>query len=461
MTAINTNLGALQAMNDLQRSNATLSTALERLSSGLKINRAADNPAGLIISELLRTQQASLSQAISNTERATNVIATAEGALTEVNTLLRSIRTLTVEAASSGSLTPDEIAANQLQIDSAVASVTRIANATAFGDLNLLNGALDYTVSGVTASEIVDLTVNQATIGASALTLKVVVTDSATQATVGGIWTVTARTLEIAGNVGSEVFAFGASATLSQAVYAINQRSDATGVSAAASGTTALIMTAAEYGSEGFVSVDVLHGSLTMSAGSYATGTDAEGHVSGFSAVGRGNVLSVNAPGLDVDLTVAAGFSGSSTFYVTGGGAQFQLGSEINSIQSINIGIQSTTAGRLGSEVGKLSDIITGGAYSLVSGNAATAAEIIDAAIADVSNLRGRLGAFQLNTLETNTNSLRVSLQNVTASESTIRDADFAVETSNLTRAQILVNAGISVLGMANTTPTNVLGLLR
>jgi flagellin len=128
----------------------------------------------------------------------------------------------------------------------------------------------------------------------------------------------------------------------------------------------------------------------------------------------------------------------------------------------VNLGIESIAASKLGNaDVGFLSDMVTGGTATLVGGDSAAASHIIEVAIRQVSILRGRLGAFERNTLDTNMNSLSVALENVTASESTIRDADFAQETAALTRAQILTQAGTSVLATANTTPQSVLSLLQ
>jgi flagellin len=126
------------------------------------------------------------------------------------------------------------------------------------------------------------------------------------------------------------------------------------------------------------------------------------------------------------------------------------------------MGIPSIAATNLGSaEVGYLSDLLSGGSASLISGNMTTASSIIESAVKQISILRGRLGAFEKNTLDTNVNSLTVALENVTSSESSIRDADFAEETSNMTRAQILVQAGTTVLSTANSMPKNVLSLLQ
>ena len=156
------------------------------------------------------------------------------------------------------------------------------------------------------------------------------------------------------------------------------------------------------------------------------------------------------------------GSGNTTSFAITGGGAMFQLGPHINTSEQTSIGIKSIVASRLGStDVGFLNEVATGGAYSLVSGEAGNAAPIIEEAIKQIATLRGRLGAFERNTLDTNINALRITLENVTSSESSIRDADFAQETANLTRSQILVKAGTSVLGIANQTPQSVLSLLQ
>src|SRR3954468_20459390 len=149
MSRINTNVQSLYAQRGLGRSQQTLNTTLQRLSTGLKINSGADDPAGLIASQQLKSEIAGITQAVSNSQRANNVIATAEGALTEVSSLLQSVKGLIVQAANSGAMSADEIKANQLQLDSAVQSITRISETTTFAGLHLIDGSLDYLTSGV------------------------------------------------------------------------------------------------------------------------------------------------------------------------------------------------------------------------------------------------------------------------------------------------------------------------
>ena len=155
--------------------------------------------------------------------------------------------------------------------------------------------------------------------------------------------------------------------------------------------------------------------------------------------------------------------AGSSTdlqFDITGGGAVFQLGPEIVSNQQSRIGIKAVNSGTLGGVNGRLYELRSGNAKALAA-DATGAAKIVDETITKVTELRGRLGAFQRTTLETNINSLSDTVINLTEAESSIRDADFAAESAQLTRAQILVQSGTAVLGIANQNPQNVLGLLR
>src|SRR3989442_4844584 len=128
MSRINTNIASLQGINRLTRNQADLALRLQRLSTGLRINSGKDAPAGLIASETLRSEISGIHQAIDNSQRAGNVINTAEGALSEVSALLLEVQGLTNQAANTGALSPEEIKANQLQVDAILASVNRISN---------------------------------------------------------------------------------------------------------------------------------------------------------------------------------------------------------------------------------------------------------------------------------------------------------------------------------------------
>ena len=486
MSRINTNVAALIAQHNLGKSNSSLQVSLQRLSTGLQINRGADNPAGLIVSERLRSEISGVTGAIDNVERASNVLATTEAALSEVSDLLTSVKSLIVQAANTGAFSKAEIAANQLQIDSAVESISRIAATTSFAGLKLLNGSLDYLVSGVNSSQITDIHVFGANFGtASTIPVTVEVLNSAQNAglfisgnTVGAPGALLSSvTVELQGTKGAQVLSFVSGTALSAVVFAVNQSTDATGVSAslvnATNQTSGLVLNSTAFGSDAFVSVrkiqkganfqtyDRQNGVATVRD----TGQDVLALVNGNLALGAGSDISVHSSNLNMQLhlTNAAAQSASTyNFTLTGGGANYQVGPSVNSSQQIGFGVQSVAASNLGTAAGGyLNTIATGGDNSLVNDKARQASEIVDQAIDQVSNLRGRLGAFERNTLQTTLRSSQIALENLTSSQSQIRDTDFAAETSKLSRAQILQNAGTSTLALANSSSQSVLRLLQ
>lgn len=472
MARINTNVASLTAQRGLNKSQNLLNSTLQRLSSGLRINRGADDPAGLIASEGLRSEIAGINQAIDNSSRASNVISTAEGALSEVASLLLNVKDLVVEAANSGALSAEEIKANQLQVDSAVESITRISNTTTFAGLKLLNGSLDYLTSGVSTASIKSLGISQANFGtATSIPVEINVVTSARPADIQFRASAIGAsvTLEVAGTEGVDVLTFTSGTKASAIAFAVNRISDSTGVTAVALGAASgVAFKSAGFGSKSFVSVTAQSGTFntvdaTGAAKARGVGRDAVATVNGALTVGDGLSIKLNTTSLDLDVTLAETFGQANTkFAITGGGALFQLGPQVNTNQQVNIGIGSVAASKLGdNNVGFLNDIVTGGNSTLVGGDPGPASRIVERAIRQVAVLRGRLGAFEKNTLDTNVNSLSVALENVTASESTIRDADFARETAELTRAQILTQAGTSVLATANSSPQSVLSLLQ
>ena len=475
MSRINTNVSSLTAQLGLAQSQRTLSSTLRHLSTGLRINSGADDPAGLIASESLKSEIAGINSAVSNSQQATNVISTAEGALNEISSLLTNIKQLTVQAANTGAMSPDEIAANQLQVDSSIESVTRIANSTTFAGLHLINGNLDYLTSGVNTAQISAMGIHQAHLGNNPfMPVQVNVLTSARTADLEfkSSAIVSSVTLEIAGNTGVQTLTFTSGTAVSAIAFAINSIGDATGVTAGmntpGNATSGISFHSAGFGSKNFVSVVALKGTFaTVNAGGSqverAVGRDAVATVNGAQVTGDGLSLQVNTGALDMSMTLNKNFgAGQTSFAITGGGAMFQLGPQVNSNQQVSVGIQSVAASKLGnSAIGFLSDLSTGGSASLVGGKTEEASQIIEEAIGQIAVIRGRLGAFEKNTLDTNMNSLNVALENVTSSESMIADADFAKETANMTRAQILVSAGTSVLATANSTSQNVLALLQ
>jgi len=271
--------------------------------------------------------------------------------------------------------------------------------------------------------------------------------------------------LQVFGSKGSQFFNFKAHTSIAQIVSAINLQSDATGV-AAARANGVLTLTSADYGSDARVGVNVVsegtNGTFKSGFASLyaANGEDIKAVVNGANASGRGNTLSVNSAGLTMSATVSDGSSTSFTFDITKGGALFQLGPSVVTTQQARLGIGSVDTGSLGGATGKLYQIGSSGDNNLKD-DPTKAAQIVDEAIKKVAALRGRLGAFQKSTVDTNINSLNDTLENLTNAKSAITDADFAAESAALTRAQILAQSGTAVLAIANKNPENVLALLR
>ena len=274
-------------------------------------------------------------------------------------------------------------------------------------------------------------------------------------------------TLEIAGNAGTEQLSFAGSSTIAQIATAINAIKEVTGVSAAVSGTT-LKFNSRNYGSEQFVSVKALSGTFAVAGGTNGkdTGTDAVVKVNGATAEADGINVTYRSSTLDIEFDLSTRRlqrrGQTKTFAITGGGAEFSLGSKVTESDKTAIGIQSVSTGSLGDgAVGYLSTLASGGANNLSSGNLVQAQKILDKAIKQVSQLRGRLGAFQKFTIGSTVNSLGIAYENASAAESAIRDTDFAEETAQAHAVADPVAAATTVLAQANASPQSALNLLQ
>ena len=464
MSRINTNVTSLIAQRVLAKNNSDLNQSLERLSTGLKINSGADDPAGLIASENLKSEQTGITQAIDNANRANNIVGTAEGGLSEVSSLLTQLQSLVSQSANTGGLSTEEVQANQLQVDSILNTVNRIAQSTSFQGKQLLNGNYAYTTSGVASTSFNNVAINAARLpDGSSVNVVVQVTTSAQTGEItytGGALTTNA-TIEVAGNTGTEQLSFASGTAVSAIAASINAVSTATGVSATVSGTD-LKVDSTSYGSDQFVSLKTIAGTFNPST-TKDLGRDAAVTINGAQAQATGKTINYRSSNLDLSFDLNSTFNkaGTDSFYITGGGATFALGSKVTETDKASIGIQSVSTGSLGDSTnGFLTDLASGGKASLSSGNLVTAQKILDAAVKQVSELRGRLGAFQKYTIGSTINSLGVAYENVSSSLSDIQDTDFAAETANLTRSQILAQAATSVLSQANSSPQQALSLL-
>lgn len=470
MSRISTNVTSIIAQRILNNQNDRLGVSLQRLSTGLRINAGRDDPAGLIASETMRAEKRAIQAAQTNIARAVNVVAVAESGLSEITSLLNDLEDLVDRSSNASGISADEAAANQQEIDSILASINRIANSTQLQGRRLLNGDLAYSTSGLTTSQIAHLQLNAVRIpegGYRSVAIDVVQAASlAVVSYTGGSLGSAPVTIEVTGNLGTERLTL-ASATLSHIAAAINQSTSLTGVSATVASTTVLIQST-EYGSTQFVRVRVLDtGTFTMAGTGEDFGQDVKVNLNGQMITGRGVKVSARTNALDADITLAASFASTaslatSSFTVTGGGAAFMISPTLDLNAQCSLGINNIATTSLGDgNIGYLYTLGSGEGNAIAEQNFFTAQRIVRSALSQIASLRGRLGSFEKNTLDTTANSLAVQFENIAAAESTIRDTDFAEETSNLTRQQILVQSATNVLRLANAQPQQILALLQ
>jgi flagellin len=394
---VNTNITAINTRRQLLINNRQLSTRIERLSSGLRINRAADDAAGLSVSAGMRAEIVGFQQAVRNAEHGTNLIQTAEGALNEVSAILIRMRELSVQAASSTLNDTNRLALNA-EVVQLVSEIDRIASATSYNNTALLNG-FGNTVS-------IDTTVSTALV------------------------------------------------------------SNTTGV-------VAVSITGAESGTYRFLDTSNTDNEITLGNGivtqtiDIGTALDADGATGGIVASGSSVLANFDRLGIQMTLTGARGqgptFPASDGYrdgeldglilqVDSGTGGSFQIGPDNTSVDRFEVTIKDMSA------TGTVLNL-SGSSVSTIS-SARSLIDTVDLAITTVAQQRGDLGAIQ-NRLGFTIRSIENTIENVQASESTIRDADMAEEVSQFTRAQILVQSSTALLAQANAIPQNALTLLQ
>ncbi|MGE3109430.1 MAG: flagellin [Phycisphaerales bacterium] len=504
MSRINTNVQSLIAQRVLGFNNRSQNQSLERLSTGLRINRGKDDPAGLIASENLRAEKSKINAAIANADRADQVANIAEGGFQEISNLLTDLQGLITTSANGAGLSQEEKEANQLQIDSILQTIDRISDATSFQGKKLLNGGFDYSTESIDAG-VTDYKINGAKLtNGDDLAVKAIVTTSAQQA---GLFLSTGGnidlggavgstfTIEISGALGSRELSFASGTTLSDIAEAINSFTNVTGLTATASGT-GLRLDSESYGSNAFASVKVISsaniqgtgvGVYTLESDDTNTadtstgvafsnngarngirdeGQDIVATINGIRATANGKTASINTDFLNIEITfddtTATTLGSVDALTINGGGADFQLAGNVDIAGKVSLGIRDTSSRKLGnSSLGYLADLASGKSLNIIdSSDLSDAQKVVEEAIRQVSSARGRLGAFQKNTVGATIRSLSVAFENTAAAESQIRDADFASETAALTRSQILAAASTNVLALANQQPQAALQLL-
>ena len=495
------NITALNAWRQLNLVNDQLGKSVERISSGYRINRAGDDPAGLVISENLRAQIVGLDQALKNTQDGISMVQTAEGALTEIHSLLDSMRSLALHAANTAATTPEAIAADQEQLDSAIESIERIATTTAFAGKNLLDGTAGKQAEIKNADYVTDVDVGDAS-AEGIVYVTVNISGAATRAQLGsgevsyasqGVSLATAGVLASAGatttlNINGVDITVSGGMTVSAVIRQINSELIANDVAIRAewvlTGTTSgyIVLRHQNYGSDYLIDLYdeknlIVNGDITQ----HARGTDVVGSftyeridLSGgsaytytVSATGDGLTLvgvedSVLA---NLRITVASGKNSGGAVLTAAvrlynEALTFQIGAEEGQVYRVSLGDMRPS--NLGASIasGGLENLKSGNKYDLAT-DPQTAIKIIDQAIADVSDERAKLGAIQSNILESNYRNLGITRENLQASESRIRDVDMAREMMEFTKNQILTQAATAMLAQANTLPQTVLTLLR
>ncbi|MBK6959356.1 MAG: flagellin [Nitrosomonas sp.] len=479
---INSNVASLNAQRNLNTSQNSLNTSLTRLSSGLRINSAKDDAAGLAISERMTSQIRGLNQAVRNANDGISLSQTAESALGEINNNLQRIRELTVQSANASNSASDR-ASLQTEAAQLSAEVTRVASQTQFNGLNLLDGSFlnqSFQV-GANANQTINIAsigdARSTALGSHTLTTNGTAMGTATTAAAAlaanGVAVEAGLTLaNNKGTTGNISYAAGDDAAAIAA--AINTAASSIGISATATNSATLgnlsaVSTVALTLNGSTVSTTItdtadlsglasaINGlqSSTGVTASFATSSD-KSVITLSTSDGRDIVLSDFTNGV----TTADVTAGATTETLTSGGNDSTTVTGTVELASSNG--QITAAGSNATEFGATTSSFNSVATLdlSTSANAQIAMKTLDAALNAISSSRGDLGAIQ-NRFSSTISNLQTTSENLSASRSRIQDADFASESANLTRGQILQQAGVAILAQANSLPNNVLSLLR
>lgn len=490
---INSNIPSLTAQRNLNTSQNSLNTSLQRLSSGLRINSAKDDAAGLAISERFTTQIRGLNQAARNANDGISLAQTAEGDLGAITNNLQRIRELSVQSANATNSASDRVAL-QAEVSELISEIDRVASTSAFNGVKLLNGSFSaqqfqvganagetVTISSIASSRTTAIgQANTATATGTKVTAALATNDLLINGVdVGAVANpgdsgslaaniaaaITAADSQVTAAVGQSEFAVGAFATVSDlaanddGVYTLTVEGidviDVTDLGVA--GNT---VTAAE--------VDTALGltattDLLTAAGVSFTGTAAGSDLVFIKADGSNlNLTETRTVGTGANAALAGnGFANLGATTATGSAEEF---GKLTLTSQSAILVAGNTPGNAGLTAGTSGLVLSGTTISTTNistvAGANAAISSVDNALTTINSSRAQLGAVQ-NRFDSVVSSIQTTSENLSASRSRIRDADFAAETAQLTRAQILQQAGVSILGQANSLPQNALSLLQ
>lgn len=493
---INTNTMSLNAQRNLNSSQNALATSLQRLSSGMRINSAKDDAAGLGIADRMTSQIRGLNQAVRNANDGISLAQTAEGALQETSNILQRMRELSIQSANDSNSAADR-GNLQKEVSQLQQELNRISETTQFNGKQLLDGtftAQKFQV-GSNANETIQVTIGSAastamgahtyTSGGTASVARISTAQGTPLAN-----TIDGTDLVISGDSGTATVAVTAGDSAKTVAAAVNAASSSTNVEATAV-TKATISTLATAGATSFNLTGNGGTSVAISATVASTSDlttlsdaiNAQAGTTGISATlsaDRQSIALENSAGEDIviDTAVGAGATGTAVFTVQGQNADgtnsgasdilnegaaddsITVGGELTFTSSSTFSIAGNNAGITNAATASsaLSNVSTVDIGTQTGANDAIA--VLDGALQFVTNARGDLGAIQNRMTSTISNLQNIS-ENVSASRSRIQDADFAAETAQLSRNQILQQAGIAMLSQANSAPQSVLSLLQ
>ncbi len=491
---INTNVSSLNAQRNLARTQGELSTSMERLSSGLRINSAKDDAAGLAISDRMTSQIRGLNQAARNANDGISLAQTAEGAMQESTNILQRMRELSVQAANATNSAADR-SALQAEVNQLKTEMNRISQSTTFNGLRILDGSfvsqqfqvgpnanetIGVSIQSMAADDLgryavyaTNHTANQGT-GSSVAANDGVAPNNTTN-------TIGAQDLTITGSKGTTnpAISIAAGATAWKIASQITNAASQTGVTATArteatidnlSADGVVTMTLGSGGNTATINASVTQSDL----GELATVINDQSGTTGVTAtVNAGKITLTQAEGKDIvisDFTNSAGGTVDVTGadnqaeqLTSGGTDSTRVAGTIEFSSQDSYTVSSSAAAGAGSivdsdQISALEEVTTIDISTV--DNANKALKIVDAALGKIDAQRGDLGALQ-NRFESTIANLKNVAENLTAARSRIRDADIAQETSEMTKANILQQAGVSILTQANQTPQLALQLLR
>lgn len=480
MQVVNTNIASLNAQRNLGANSTNLATSLQRLSSGLRINSAKDDAAGMSIANRMTAQVRGLNQAVRNANDGVSLAQTAEGALSTIGDNLQRIRELAVQSANASNSTSDRTAMNNEAV--ALASeIDRVAKNTSFNGVNLLDGSFSAQSFQVGANGTTNDQITVSSIGSAKIASLVGSTASYSTAVAG---TSTTGVALAQGDVSINGYQVGASTSdgisyskgsgsAIAVAAAINAASANTGVTASVTATTtvggaALVANSITTGGVQINGVDI--GNVDTNGGSAAMASNVAAAIN-YITNSTGVTAAVNTNG-GVTLSAVDGRNISVAITGTGSASGLSAATQTATVNlaatgSAGITIAGSAAGvakgGLTAAVTAATLSNTGSVSSLnlsTAAGATSALAVIDSAIASVNSNRAALGALQ-NRFASTISTLQTTSENISAAKSRIQDADFATETANLTRGQILQQAGTAMLAQANSLPQSVLSLLK